>query len=460
MSFSISIIGGGISGLSVLHNLKKKYAGRRDAQITLFEASDHLGGTVRTIQQNGFRFETGPNGFLASQPTTLELVDELGISDKLLVSNEAAKIRYISKTDKLYRLPAGPGDFLKFPLLSFPEKIRIFGEFFVSKRKEPLETVFEFGQRRLGKRFAEIFLDSMVTGIFAGDAKQLHLASAFPKIHAIEQKYGSLFLGMIALARKKGKDKEKFSAAPRGQLTSFKEGMSQFVSAFSEKYADAIRLNHPVERISRTNNRFKISSPKGDVEADEIFICTPAYAAAQLLKDFSGLADALKKIPYAPIAVAGLVYQRASFKEQPRGFGYLIPSSENSQVLGVLFTSNIFDNRTDSKHFMFRVMMGGVRYPKIASKTRDELIAMAKKEIEKTLKVYDNPVTEFFSCWHRGIPQYNREYPKLKEAIEARVREIPGLHLAANYLGGISINDCISNAKLAVNNLPLPLWEG
>jgi len=447
--------------LSILHNLKKKYAGRGDIQVTLYEAGDHLGGTARTIHQNGFRFETGPNGFLASQPATFELVEELGISDKLLVSNEAAKIRYIFVADTLHQLPAGPRDFFRFPLLSFPEKFRILGEFFVSKRKDPLETVFEFGQRRLGKRFAEIFLDAMVTGIFAGDVRQLHLAAAFPKIHNLEQKYGSLFLGMLALARKKkGKDKEKFSAAPRGQLTSFKEGMSQLITAFSEKYKDAIRLNYPVERISRTNNRFKISSPKGDVEADEIFICTPAYAAAQLLKDFSALAGALEKIPYAPIAVAGLVYKRAAFKDQPNGFGYLIPSSENNQVLGVLFTSNIFQNRTDDEHFMFRVMIGGVRNPGIIRKSRDELIVIAKKEIEKTFKVYDNPVTDFFSCWHRGIPQYNRDYSQIKEEIEVHVREIPGLHLAANYLGGISINDCILNAKLAVNKIPLPLWEG
>jgi len=453
MSFSISIIGGGISGLSILHNLKKKYAGRKDVSITLLEAADHLGGTARTIHQNGVRFETGPNGFLASQPATFDLVEELGISDTLLVSNEAAKVRYISIGNTLHKLPTGPGDFLKFSLLSIPEKFRILGEFFVAKRTDPLESVFEFGQRRLGKRFAEIFLDSMVTGIFAGDVRQLHLESAFPKIHNIEQNYGSLFRGMIALAMKKKKNKERFNAAPRGQLTSFKEGMSQFVSAFSEKYPEAIRLNYPIEKISRAQNRFKIFSPKGDVEANEVFVCTPSYAAAQLLKDFNVLAGALEKIPYAPIAVAGLVYKRAAFKEQPKGFGYLIPSSENSQVLGVLFTSNIFQNRTDNEHFMFRVMIGGARHPEIISKSRDELITIAKKEIEKILKVYDNSVTEFLSCWHRGIPQYNREYPKLKETIEERVREIPGLYLAANYLDGISVNDCIVNAKLAVERI-------
>jgi oxygen-dependent protoporphyrinogen oxidase len=419
----IIIIGGGISGLSCLHYLKRKYVATSGVRITLLEAGDFLGGTARSIHRNGFHFETGPNGFLAS----LELVDELGISDKLLVSNEAAKIRYISIADTLYQLPAGLGDFFRFPLLSFPEKIRILGEFFVPKRNDPLETVFEFGQRRLGRRFAEIFLDSMVTGIFAGDVKQLHLASAFPKIHNIEQKYGSLFFGMLALAMKKRQAKERFSAAPRGQLTSFQEGMSQFVSAFGSKYADSMRINHAVERISQKNNRFKIYSKQGEDEADEVIVCTPAYAAAQLLKDFSALARQLERIPYAPIAVAGLVYKRSCFKEPPRGFGYLIPSSENREVLGVLFTSNIFDHRTNADHFMFRVMIGGVRHPDIIEKSRDELIVIAKKEIEKTFKVYDNPVTEFFSCWHRGIPQYNREYPKIKEAIETRVREIPGL---------------------------------
>lgn len=448
MSVPIVIIGGGISGLSVLHYLQKKYQGRLDVRITLLEANDYLGGTARTINHEGFLFETGPNGFLSSSSTTLELIDELGIRDDLLTATVAATLRFISIQNTLYRLPNGPIDFFRFRPLPLKDKIRVFGEFLVPKGNDPQETVFEFGQRRLGRSFTEIFLDAMVTGIFAGDVKELHLASAFPKIHKIEQTYGSLMKGMLALGIKKRKSSpSRFSAMPGGQLTSLKEGMSQFVSALGLRYKDSIRLNHAAEKILRKNKRFYIYTKQNEYEAEEVFICTPAYAAAHLLKELNALADALAKIPYAPLAVVGLVYKRACFKKLPQGFGYLIPSSENKEVLGVLFTSNIFDHRTDRDHFMFQVMIGGVRHPEIIYRTKEKLVMLAKKEIEKLFKVYDNPFAEFFALWPKAIPQYNREYPAMKADIESALSHVPGLYLVANYLGGISINDCVRSAQ-------------
>ncbi len=56
MAKQILIVGGGISGLAVLHNLKVKYATRKDIQIKLFEKSDCLGGTIKTIHRDNYYF--------------------------------------------------------------------------------------------------------------------------------------------------------------------------------------------------------------------------------------------------------------------------------------------------------------------------------------------------------------------------------------------------------------------
>ena len=63
------------------------------------------------------------------------------------------------------------------------------GELFVRARRnlglaadDPTtdETIYQFGERRLGKAFADVMLDPMVKGVFGGEAHKLSLAASFP----------------------------------------------------------------------------------------------------------------------------------------------------------------------------------------------------------------------------------------------------------------------------------------
>ena len=72
-----------------------------------------------TRRRDGFQVETGANGFLDSEPTTLELCQELGLADKLLTASEAAgKNRYLFLDGRLRNLPGSFGGLLKTDLLS------------------------------------------------------------------------------------------------------------------------------------------------------------------------------------------------------------------------------------------------------------------------------------------------------------------------------------------------------
>jgi len=84
MSKNIIIIGGGISGLALLHYLKQKYIDREDVHIQLLEKNERLGGTIGSTKKNGCLFETGPNGFLDSRKRTLELAKELNLENCLV----------------------------------------------------------------------------------------------------------------------------------------------------------------------------------------------------------------------------------------------------------------------------------------------------------------------------------------------------------------------------------------
>jgi len=453
MKKHIVIIGGGISGLALLHYLKQKYIHQDDVEVLLLEKNDHLGGTIRSIVKNECLFETGPNGFLDSKKRTLDLVRELDLENFLVKASQESKIRYLSVNNTLHQIPSSPRTFLSFKLLNFLEKLRILGEFFVPQKSDPRESVYDFGKRRLGERFSEVFLDPMVSGVYGGDARNANLKAVFPKIYALEEEHGSLFKAMIKI-RKGKKSSGNGMGTPTGTLTSFQNGIAQLIDALGKRHQANIRLNQEIKEISPQEDQYSITSTDGKrYMADELYFCAPAYSVGPMLKNVNHrLSCELSKVNYAPMAVVGLVYPREYFSKKPKGYGYLIPSSEKSQVLGVLFEGNIFPGRCREDQVLFRVMIGGARNPDILNKTKEELVQLAVKEIEmlsgkkEQTSENGNPQELFFMPLAKAIPQYDLLYCEIKATIEDELQKIPNLHLVANYLNGVSLNDCIESA--------------
>ena len=441
MSKTIIVVGAGISGLATLHYLKKKYAARPEVAILLFEQSAVPGGTIRSVTRGNYLFETGPNGFLDSKPRTLDFVRELDLNGELVKADESAKIRYVALKDTLHAFPAGPSGFFAFKPFSWRDKARVFAEPFIPRGNDPDESVYDFGARRFGKKFADIFLDPLVSGIYGGDARATVLKAAFGRIHELEQRYGSLFKAMMKL-RKGG--------MPKGTLTSFHRGQAQLTDALARRYKNDIRFNQEVKRVTRLPGRFAVTTSVAPYEADELFVCTSAYQAAATVKEMSPvMARELEKIRYSPMAVIGLVFPRSAFASPPKGFGYLISSSEGKEVLGVLFESNIFPGRCGKEEILLRIMVGGARHPDILSKSREALTALALKEVQTTLKTDASPIETFFVQWPRAIPQYDIAYTQAERGLEEELKKWKGLYLVANYRKGVSLNDCIESAYSA-----------
>ena len=93
----VGIIGGGISGVSLALKLGILKEQGKEIDITLLEADNRLGGTIDSVHKDGYVIESGTNGFLDSKPFTLEVFEEAGLKDKLVRSNDKARIRYIQR---------------------------------------------------------------------------------------------------------------------------------------------------------------------------------------------------------------------------------------------------------------------------------------------------------------------------------------------------------------------------
>jgi oxygen-dependent protoporphyrinogen oxidase len=74
----VAIIGAGVAGLTVAFRLS-----RRGERVSVFEASERLGGQLHSEQSGGFLIEHGAEGFVAGSQAVAELARALGIASEL-----------------------------------------------------------------------------------------------------------------------------------------------------------------------------------------------------------------------------------------------------------------------------------------------------------------------------------------------------------------------------------------
>jgi len=455
MTKQILIIGGGLSGLSLLHHFYRRFGNREDIKLRLLERESHPGGDISTREVDGCLFEGGPNGFLNNRESLLQIIDDLKLKDQVIEASPQAARRYIVYKNALHCLPSGPRGLFGFAPLPLMSKLRIFAEYFVPKGGDPDETVAEFGRRRFGRNFARYLLDPMVSGVFAGRSDELVLRECFPRIHELEQEHGSLIHALLTARKASGGMSGRISFG--GKLCSLKKGMGQLTGRLYEKYKDLIGLAEPVLGIEPSGGGYVVPTGRMKYYADELYICTPAKEAARLLKGVdNGLAENLERIEYVPVCVAGLVYNKEKTPDIPQGFGFLVPSDQQQgPVLGVLFSDQIFPGRCHPDKRLCRIMIGGGRHREVAEWNDEKIIDTARQAVKIFCKVDAVPARVVLKVHRKGIPQYTRRYSGLKKHIERHLAEHPHLHLNSNYIGGISMNDCAANSRSAAEKLDI-----
>jgi len=387
------IIGGGIAGLTTAY---RTVEGARNAgmslDVTVLEASDRVGGNIRTEEADGFTVEWGPNGFLDNVPSTLELSRDLGLEEELQPADPRAAKRFIWRNRKLHTLPAGPVSFVRSPVLSLRGRMRVLLEPFQPKAPGlDDESVRDFGVRRIGEEAADVLIDAMVSGVFAGDAAALSLPSAFPKMRAMEAQHGSLVKAMIARmrARRATRGEGGGPAGPGGTLTSFRRGMETLPRALAAALGPRVRLNTPVRSIARdgSGEAWRVHLPGGEtLVADEVVLATSAHAASDMVRDLEPeLARDLAETPTAGLAVVALGFRAGDLAAAPDGFGFLAPRSERLRILGCLRDSSIFPGRAPVGHVLLRVMIGGAHDPVAVDLEERDLLDTVLGELRMTL---------------------------------------------------------------------------
>ncbi len=473
----VIIIGGGISGLASAYWLHKN-----GLDVTVLEKETRAGGSIRTVKDNGYLIECGPNSTLDLYQEADDLCESIGLSCEKIYGDEGAKNRYVVRDGKLRPLPMGPLQFLSTDLWTIQGKLRLMCEPFIRKFDDSREeTIAEFVIRRTGQEFLDYAIDPFVTGVFAGDPYQLSFQSCFPKMYALEQDHGGLLKGALFGKKKKGEPKRKM------RLFSFRDGLETLPSAIRKLLGDRFVGGCNVLSVKKTDGGFeviaeppllasgtelnsvpKIPSPSGGgigigwvFTADTVVVATPAWATAKLLQPMSDIISAhLMQIKHVPIVIIFTGLDKTHIKHNLDGFGFLVPRKEARErgynILGSIWSSAIFPGRAPEGKAAFTTMLGGARNSDILKYSDRELLEMAMRDLRFILGIDEKPDFVQIIRHTKAIPQYTVGHQSHIEAVQENLKGIPGLYLAGNYINGVSVGHCIAEAtKLATRLTPV-----
>lgn len=411
---SVTIVGAGISGLLIGYHLKK--LGYR---VRILEKSNRAGGLIDTLSTQWGPVETAAHSLMVT-PEIEEFMKEIGV--ELAPVHPRSTARYIYRRGKMRKFP-----------LTWIETLVTLVRFFSKPRPIPKigqASLAEWCLAYLGKPALQFLLAPFVTGVFATRPENLNLSISFPRL-VPKDPSRSLFSELLS---RRGGPKTS-----RPRMMAPLHGMKDLTVKLRAKLSEEIELLKPMDSMP-------IEPVTGEVP-NWIFT-VPAPELAELISPIDPeSARALRAIEYSPLITCTVFIRGDSFtRNPPQGVGVLIPRGEGLRILGVLFNSSAFPNRTSSPDLhSFTVMLGGTEDPDGLNLTDPELTDLIGRELSHLFGLRSAPEGLHITRWKRAIPVYSSVLQECQERLARGVCAASGRVVFSNFSKEVSIRGLIQS---------------
>lgn len=450
------IVGGGITGLAAAHRLVE--TGHTD--WLLVEREPRLGGKIQTDHVSGFVVERGPDCFLASKPAGVALCRDLGIEERLIPTSATHRRAFTRRHGRLYEMPAGItglvptrlAPILNAPVLSPRARLRAALELFVPRRTDGREeSIADFVSRRFGPEAYDWLIEPLVSGIFAGDGRELSLSATFPQLAEIERCHRSVIRMMLAKRWRADSDRSR-SDDERGFVT-LPGGMRDLVEAIEGRLpAGQLRRGVTVRALRQTPGGLAATlSDDTRVTSGSVILAVPASLAADLVQPLDRtLAARLNEIPFVSTATVSVAFAAGATLPRFDGYGIVSPRAAGGPLVACTWTSNKFPMRAPAGATLMRFFLGRAGNDAIVTAPAHEIEDLVRAELG-LLGIVAIPSHWWISRWRDAMPQYTVGHERRVRAIEAAAARHPGLIVAGASYTGVGIPDCIGSGRRAAD---------
>lgn len=444
MSHSYCVVGGGISGLTAAYRLR--LAAGDQANITLFDPADRLGGVLRTERVGAQPIDVGAEAFVLRRPELPALLAELGLADRQLDTTGSRPLIY--SQDRLHPLPRGtlagiPSSAEPMAgLVDDATVARIAGE-----PGRPLNwrpgsdpCVAELVADRFGEQVVTRSVDPLLGGVYAGSAATIGVRSAAPSLAAALDAGAANLTDAVGRALPPATDGRVFGAVDGGY------------SVLVDELVGRSRLNWvraAVEGVEAAEQGWTLRDDTGARRhADAVILAVPAPRLAGLVHGIApGTAAAAGRIASASTAIVALAVPADT--PFPESSGVLVAGGERLRAKAITLSSRKWGRRGDVE--LLRLSFGRFGEDVAGRASDDELLAWAIQDLAAVFGAAVEPVDVCVRRWIDAMPQYGPGHADL--VAEVRAGLPPTVAVAGSFLDGIGVPACVAAAGRAVSNV-------
>jgi protoporphyrinogen/coproporphyrinogen III oxidase len=438
---TFAVIGGGFGGISVALGLAQLAP---DAEVTIFEASDRIGGKLATTRVGKTRVEAGADSFIVRDRTLLEALGRAGVASQLIEPQVFGGL--VAIEGRLVPLPAGtvlgvPGSLRALatsPLTVSGKARAAAGLLSPRPLRGPDVSVGHWVTEQLGDEVLDRLVDPILAGTRAGDVNEMSLAAALPAVDAAARKQTPLLAALRA-------------PRARPRFLTHRDGMSALAEVLASASGAKIRTSSPVESVEAHGAGYLVNTGSEAIKVDGIAVCLGAAPAAALIDDVAPeAAGLLREMRSASVAAVAFAWARAF--ELPEGSsGILIPSRQTETLSAATWWSRKWPHTGDD--FVIRAFVGRAGHHDALDLDDEALASAALEDLKRYLPSLPPPDDLSVNRWPAGMPVYPVGHRDHVAKVDTALSRSPGLVVTSAAFLGSGIPDIYLQAIAAAARL-------
>jgi phytoene dehydrogenase-like protein len=409
----VIVVGAGLAGLTCAKVLRE-----RGAEVVFFEASDGVGGRVRTDEREGFLLDRGFQVYFTSYPVSRRHLDHAALDFRQF---DPGAIVHRGRERSVLSDP------LRDPKALVPTL---------------LSGAATFGDKLRTARLAAQILPGTATSASEEDSGADTSTLEYLETSGFSERYIDEFyrpfFGGVFLSRSLYTSSRVFRFTFRMLATGATVvpalGMGEIPRQLASRLPDgALRLNSPVEALLRDGERVVGVQQSGEEhESDAVVVATDAPAAGALTSE---------AVPEGSVGEVCLYYETSGLGT---GKKILLNAEQEALVNNAVEISGVSERYAPAgRHLLYAVTLGGFEL------SDDELLRRGVVDLSRWY-----PEADFRPLALRRIPYGQFAQPAgIHAALPGNRTAMPGLTLAGEYTEDSSINGSMLSGEKAAEEV-------